>query len=135
MRESGCFPEGVDIGRMLDFYCQLNSLETTCESASVVAACLANGGICPITSKKVLSPANVLHVRSLMYSCGMYTYSGKFAFNVGLPAKAGGSGSLMVVIPNVMGISLWSPPLDEFGNSARGLKFCDELIKLYHFHR
>ena len=63
------------------------------------------------------------------------TDSGKFAFMVGLPAKAGGSGSLMVVIPNVMGISLWSPPLDNFGNSVRGLQFCKELISLYHFHR
>ena len=41
----------------------------------------------------------------------------------------------MVVIPNVMGISLWSPPLDGHGNSVRGLQFCKELINLYHFHR
>ena len=54
----------------------------TCESASVVAATIANGGVCPITSKKVLNPENVLNVRSLMYSCGMYNYSGKFAFMV-----------------------------------------------------
>ena len=61
---------------------QLCSLELTCESASVVAATIANGGVCPITSKKVLNPENVLNVRSLMYSCGMYNYSGKFAFMV-----------------------------------------------------
>jgi len=135
MRENGCFPKGTDINKVLEFYCQLCSLELTCESASVVAATIANGGVCPITSKKVLNPENVLNVRSLMYSCGMYNYSGKFAFMVGLPAKAGGSGSLMVVIPNVMGISLWSPPLDGHGNSVRGLQFCKELINLYHFHR
>ena len=54
------------------FIFQLCSLELTCESASVVAATIANGGVCPITSKKVLNPENVLNVRSLMYSCGMY---------------------------------------------------------------
>ena len=101
----------------------------------MVAATIANGGVCPITSKKVLNPENVLNVRSLMYSCGMYNYSGKFAFMVGLPAKAGGSGSLMVVIPNVMGITLYSPPLDECGNSVRGVRFCEEFVHLYNFHK
>jgi hypothetical protein len=54
----------------------------------VVAATLANGGVCPITNKTVLKPENVLHVRSLMYSCGMYTYSGQFAFTVSSPIIA-----------------------------------------------
>jgi glutaminase len=42
---------------------------------------------------------------------------------VGLPAKSAVSGGLVLVIPNVMGIGLWSPPLDQLGNSVRGVQF------------
>ena len=54
---------------------------------------------------------------------------------VGLPSKSGISGCMLVIVPNVMGICLWSPPLDEVGNSVRGSEFCKELVKRYSFHR
>jgi glutaminase len=45
------------------------------------------------------------------------------------------SGAIMLVIPNVMGISIWSPALDKLKNSVRGVEFCRELVKIYQFHR
>lgn len=114
---------------------QLCSLEMTCESLSIVAATLASGGLCPITGERCLSPEVVFSVTSLMYSCGMYNYSGRFAFDVGVPAKSGISGVTIVVIPKVMGVALWSPALDKFNNSVRATQFCQELLKKYTFHR
>lgn len=45
-------------------------------------------------------------------------------FQVGLPAKSSASGAMIVVVPDLMGICLWSPALDETGNSVRGVAFC-----------
>uniref|UniRef100_A0A8C9ZFV1 glutaminase n=1 Tax=Sander lucioperca TaxID=283035 RepID=A0A8C9ZFV1_SANLU len=124
LKEKKCFPEGTDMTSILDFYFQLCSIEVTCESASVMAATLANGGFCPITGERVLSPESVRDTLSLMHSCGMYDFSGQFAFHVGLPAKSGVAGGILLVVPNVMGIMCWSPPLDKLGNSVRGIQFC-----------
>ncbi|XP_034160334.1 glutaminase kidney isoform, mitochondrial isoform X7 [Pangasianodon hypophthalmus] len=134
LKEKKCFPEGTDMISILDFYFQLCSIEVTCESASVMAATLANGGFCPITGERVLSPEAVRNTLSLMHSCGMYDFSGQFAFHVGLPAKSGVAGGILLVVPNVMGIMCWSPPLDKLGNSVRGIQFCTDLVSLFNFH-
>uniref|UniRef100_A0A8C1JEL8 glutaminase n=1 Tax=Cyprinus carpio TaxID=7962 RepID=A0A8C1JEL8_CYPCA len=55
-------------------------------------------------------------------------------FQVGLPAKSGVSGGILLVVPNVMGIMCWSPPLDKLGNSVRGIQFCTDLVQLCNFH-
>ncbi|XP_060733071.1 glutaminase kidney isoform, mitochondrial isoform X2 [Tachysurus vachellii] len=134
LKEKKCFPEGTDMISILDFYFQLCSIEVNCESASVMAATLANGGFCPITGERVLSPEAVRNTLSLMHSCGMYDFSGQFAFHVGLPAKSGVAGGILLVVPNVMGIMCWSPPLDKLGNSVRGIQFCTDLVSLCNFH-
>uniref|UniRef100_A0A8C1N9F7 glutaminase n=1 Tax=Cyprinus carpio TaxID=7962 RepID=A0A8C1N9F7_CYPCA len=134
LKEKKCFPSGADMMAALDFYFQLCSIEVTCESGSVMAATLANGGICPITGEQVLSAEAVRNTLSLMHSCGMYDFSGQFAFHVGLPAKSGVSGAVLLVVPNIMGVMCWSPALDRVGNSIRGIHFCQELVSLFNFH-
>ena len=114
---------------------QTCSMEVNCETLAVMGASLANGGVCPTTADPALNPEAVRDVLSLMHSCGMYNYSGQFAFDVGLPAKSGVSGALVLVIPNVMGIGLWSPPLDSLGNTVRGVQFAKGLVRNFNFHR
>ncbi|CAL4058643.1 unnamed protein product, partial [Meganyctiphanes norvegica] len=113
---------------------QLCSLEITADSGAVIASTLANGGINPLTADPVLTTEAVRNTLTLMHSCGMYNYSGQFAFKVGLPSKSGVSGCVLLVIPNTMGICLWSPPLDTNGNSVRGVEFCMELVNRFTFH-
>ncbi len=134
MREKGVFPAGTDLHITLDLYFQCCSIEVTCESLSIVAATLANGGINPFTGEKVFHADTVKDCLSLMHSCGMYDFSGEFAFLIGLPAKSGVSGGLMVVVPNTLGLALYSPRVDIHGNTVRGVEFCKEMIALYNFH-
>jgi glutaminase len=134
MQERKAFPKGTNLVETLEFYFQCCSIEQTCESMSVVAATLANGGVCPLTGEQVLNPHTVQSCLSLMSSCGMYDFSGEFAFTIGLPAKSGVAGAVMVVVPNVLGVVIWSPRLDRVGNSVRGIAFCRGLVERFNFH-
>ena len=121
----------------LDLYYQQCSATITCEIGSIIASTLSNGGICPTTNEQVASKNSIIDSLILMYNCGMYDYSGQFSFEIGLPAKSGVSGCILLVIPNMMGICIWSPPLNEQGNSIRGIEFCKKLnekMNLHMFH-
>ncbi len=134
MRENGAFPEGVNLIETLEFYLQCCAIESCTHNLAIAAATFANAGVNPLTGEKIFDDKFVQHSLSLMLSCGMYDFSGEFAFKIGLPAKSGVSGGLMLVVPNLMGISIWSPRLDEHGNSVRGVEFCERLIEKYSFH-
>jgi glutaminase len=134
MRESGAFRPGTDLLQTLEFYFQGCSIEVDAEMLAIAAASLANAGVCPLTEDPVFTPGTAQSCLSLMSSCGMYDFSGEFAFTIGLPAKSGVSGALMLVIPGLMGICVWSPRLDEHGNSVRGIEFCRKLAAEYNVH-
>ncbi len=134
MREKKVFRDDVNLLETLEFYFQCCSIESNAEQMAVIAGTLANGGVCPTTAVRVLQPSTVRACLSLMSSCGMYEFSGEFAFSIGLPAKSGVSGALMIVIPNVMGLCVYSPPLDSVGNSVRGIEFSRALVERFNFH-
>lgn len=134
IRESGGYPDTDDIQETLDLYFSCCAFEMDVNTLSVAAATLANGGICPLSGVRVFQGEIVKNCLSLMLSCGMYDFSGEFAFTVGLPAKSGVSGVVMLVVPKVLGMAVWSPRIDRFGNSVRGVDYCKRFVKRFHFH-
>jgi glutaminase len=134
MREHGCFPEDSDMQEALELYFRCCSITTDVRRLSAVAATLANGGVCPVTERQVVSRESVKAVLSLMLSCGMYDFSGEYAFTVGLPAKSGVSGALMIVVPGVCGFALYSPRLGAQGNPERGVEFSKRLVEAFPWH-
>jgi len=102
MKEAGAFEKHVDLAKALELYFMFCSIELNAHQMATLSATLANAGICPLTEEPVLKPPTVRNCLSLMASCGLYDFSGEFAFNMGFPAKSGVSGALMIVIPNLM---------------------------------
>lgn len=118
-----------DVENTLDAYFKQCSIEVTCKDLANIAAVLAAGGKEPETSQRLLSSDIVTTVLAIMTTCGLYNGSGKFLVDVGIPAKSGVSGGIMAVVPGKMGIGIYSPALDDKGNSIVGIKILEELSK------
>ncbi|MER3433202.1 MAG: glutaminase A [Leptolyngbya sp. ERB_1_1] len=122
------------IDEALDLYFQQCSILVNCHDLAVMAATLANKGVNPITSDRALTTEYIRDVLSVMYTCGMYNFAGEWAYKVGIPAKSGVSGGIIAVVPNQVGIAVFSPLLDIHGNSVRGIKVCEELSRHFQLH-
>jgi glutaminase len=133
LSEAGVFKGDSRPDDALDLYIQACSMEISTETAAMMAATLANGGVQPVTGKRVLSPTAVKAALTLCFSCGLYDGSGTWASTVGLPAKSGVAGLIYTVIPGVAGVAVFSPPLNSQGNSVRGVAFCQELVRQFPF--
>ncbi len=105
-----------------------------CHDLAVMAATLANKGVNPITNEQAIKSCYVKDILSVMYTCGMYNFAGEWAYKVGIPAKSGVSGGIIAVVPNKMGIAVFSPRLDARSNSVRGVKVCEELSQHLGLH-
>jgi glutaminase len=118
----------------LDLYFRQCSIRVTAKDLATMAATLANVGANPVTGDQIFSPLPVRHVLSVMFTCGMYDYAGRWGVDVGLPAKSGVGGGVMAVVNRQVGIGLFSPLLDKQGNSVRGIKACIDLAEEFGLH-
>ena len=132
MRNFGMIDEKID--EALDLYFQQCSIMVSCEDLALMAATLANKGRNPKTTVQAIDKSYIKDILSVMYTCGMYNFAGEWVYKVGLPAKSGVCGGIIVVVPNCMGIGVFSPPLDANGNSVRGIKVCEELSQRFGLH-
>ena len=100
---------------------QCSTLLTTVELATIGATIAAKGRN-PLTGEQVLKPENCACIMAEMTMEGLYDSSGAWAYTVGLPGKSGVGGGILTIVPGIMGIAAFSPPLDPVGNSVRGQK-------------
>lgn len=112
-----------------DVYTKECAINVTAKDLAVMAATLANGGVNPVTKKKVVSQKTVMYTLPVMATAGLYDDAGIWLYNTGLPAKSGVGGGLLAVCPGKFGIAVVSPPLDAAGNSVKAQKAISFIVE------
>lgn len=103
----------------VDVYTRQCSLNVTAHDLAVMGATLADGGVNPVTGKRVVDADVCRDTLAAVATNGLYERSGDWLFEIGIPAKSGVSGGIVAVAPGKGAIGAFSPPLDMAGNSVR----------------
>ena len=119
-----------DVEAVLDFYFHQCALQMSCVDLAMAFLFLANRGVCQRSGRAVISADRAKRINALMMTCGTYDAAGEFAFRVGLPVKSGVGGGIVAVVPNAMTVVVWSPGLDDKGNSLVGAAALDRFTAL-----
>jgi len=117
------------IEHTLDIYFNQCSLSMSCHQLALAGRFLMAGGINPDTGESVVSARRARRILALMMTCGHYDGSGEFAFRVGLPGKSGVGGGILAILPRVASIAVWSPGLNDRGNSQLGTLALEMLVQ------
>jgi len=127
MKSFGNLTHASDLS--LGVYFHHCAIAMSCRQLAMAGRFLANGGKHPATGHSVVSGERARRIASLMLTCGHYDGSGDFAFRVGIPGKSGVGGGILGIVPGVASIAVWSPGLNDNGNSKLGSIAMEKLAK------
>ncbi|WP_420383150.1 glutaminase [Novosphingobium sp.] len=117
------------VERTLGLYFHQCAIAMSCRQLALAGRYLMAGGRNPATGRSVVSAQRARRINALMLMCGHYDGSGEFAFRVGLPGKSGVGGGILAIAPGVASIAVWSPGLNERGNSQLGTLALERLVR------
>ena len=121
MRAFGNVENAVD--RVLGVYFHHCALAMSCRQLALAGRYLMGSG------QAIVSAQRARRINALMMTCGHYDGSGEFAFRVGLPGKSGVGGGILAIVPGRASIAVWSPGLNERGNSQLGMLALERLVQ------
>ena len=127
MKSFGVVDNPVDF--TLGVYFHHCAIAMSCRQLARAGLFLANNGRNPVNGHSVISSERARRINALMLTCGHYDGSGEFAYRVGLPGKSGVGGGILAVAPGRASVAVWSPGLDETGNSHLGRIALEELAR------
>lgn len=132
LRNVGAVEGPVD--EILDVYFRQCAILVNAADLARMGATLAHVGDNPMTGRQVFDLTAVRSTLAVMFTCGMYDYSGNWAFDVGVPAKSGVGGGIVGVVNRQLGLGAYSPRLDFKGNSVRGVAAFTEIANELGLH-
>ncbi|EOA5468902.1 TPA: glutaminase B [Vibrio cholerae] len=127
MRSFGNFHN--EVIPVLHNYFHACALKMSCVELAKTFSYLANKGVSVMTGETVITPTQSKQTNALLATCGLYDGAGEFAYRVGMPGKSGVGGGIIAVVPGEMTIAVWSPALDQSGNSLAGTRALELLAQ------
>jgi glutaminase len=118
------------VNDVLSAYFHQCAITMNCVQLARAGLFLAGGGRDPISGEQIVPEARARRINALMMTCGHYDASGDFAFHVGLPGKSGVGGGILCIAPHHGAIAVWSPGLNDVGNSLVGSLALERLSQL-----
>ncbi|WP_298782588.1 glutaminase [uncultured Polaribacter sp.] len=115
-----------NVDDVLDFYFHICSIEMNSKEISEIFLFLADDNFTTRKGERVITKSQAKRINAIMLTCGFYDESGEFAFKVGLPGKSGVGGGIVAIHPDKYCITVWSPKLNEKGNSYKGMLFLEK---------
>lgn len=117
-----------DVAAVLNLYFHQCSVAMSCVQLARATGYLCNDGAHPLDGSPLVTERQARRLNALMLTCGTYDAAGEFAFRIGLPCKSGVGGGIVAVVPDTLSLCVWSPGLDETGNSKLGMKALEMFV-------
>lgn len=112
----------TEVEPVMKAYVEQCAIRLDCHQLALAGRYLIGGDKVKLEARKLARQVN-----AMMLTCGQYDGAGDFAFRVGLPAKSGVGGGILAIAPSRASIAVWSPGLDDNGNSLLGTLALEQL--------
>ncbi|WP_462159651.1 glutaminase B [Pseudoalteromonas sp. GB56] len=123
-----------DVEEVLKVYFGFCAIEMNCVELAKTFSYLANRGVDVASQQRILSAKQNSQLNSLLFTSGLYDAAGDFAYRVGMPGKSGVGGAIVAVVPGQFTVAVWSPKLNNFGNSSAGLYALEQFANKLSLH-
>ncbi|MFL0413709.1 glutaminase A [uncultured Sphingomonas sp.] len=115
------------IDEIMEAYAKQCAISVDCTGLALAGRFLTRTRLSETDEAEAERARRMRKVLALMMTCGHYDGSGDFAVRVGLPAKSGVGGGILAIASEHASIAVWSPNLDQNGNSILGVHALEKL--------